>query len=111
MVVVVVDVVVDVVVLVVVVVVMVLVVVLVVCLQCHLASDKPTPTHLTTVRVCLKVLISGAELSDFSCLTEDFAEITKRLTTSIYIYIYIYVYTVVHDFTLIDAGFKFIFLS
>ena len=109
MVVVVVDVVVDVVVLVVVVVVMVLVVVLVVCLQCHLASDKPTPTHLTTVRVCLKVLISGAELSDFSCLTEDFAEITKRLTTSIYIYIY--VYTVVHDFTLIDAGFKFIFLS
>ena len=25
-----------------------------VCLQCHLASDKPTPLNLTTICVCLK---------------------------------------------------------
>jgi len=49
------------------VVVLMVVVVVVVGFQGPVASDKPPPLPCTTVSVCLKVLISGAELSDLAC--------------------------------------------
>ena len=42
-------------------------VVVVLCLQCHFASDKLPPPHLTTISVCLKMLTSGAKLNDLAC--------------------------------------------